>query len=178
MDNHKSIPTPKPNSSMRDKYYLPIDGCLHEVSEQVYKAFYKEQNREEYLAKRDEGRIVSYNALDTEHYTGEAFMQDLLDSSPEEKAISKEMCDCLHRCIALLPRQDRHLIQSLYFDGLTETEYAQLIKMTISGVSRRRDKILSKLRTLLTIYGSFLFFVKLDPFFYLISEGAFSHNLL
>lgn len=42
----------------------------------------------------------------------------------------------------------------IYFEGMTEAEYASKAKMTQSGISRRRKKTLSKLKKLLSIMGS------------------------
>lgn len=130
----------------QEKFYLYAEGEMHEVSEKVYRAYYKSQNHEEYLAKRDTTKVVSYNALDTETTTGESLMPDMEDSSPEDKALAKELVEQLHRCLALLPKAERDLIEAIYFEGMTETEYAGKVKMSTSGVSRRLGKILSKLR--------------------------------
>lgn len=130
----------------QEKFYLYAEGEMHEVSEKVYRAYYKSQNHEEYLVKRDTDKVVSYNSLDTETSTGESLMPDMEDSSPEDKAIARELRDQLHRCLALLPKAERDLIEAIYFKGMTETEYAAEVKMSISWVSRRLKKILSKLR--------------------------------
>lgn len=178
------ISTPKPNATVthpsytenhtsnhttddRPRFCIPVEGEMYEVSEQVYRAYYKAQNREEYLAKRDSSTILSYNALDTETITGESLMPDMMDSSPEDKALADELSDLLHRCINLLPPPERELIYAIYFDRLTETEYALRANLTQSGVSKRKKKILSRLRKLMNILGSFLFFVIPPLFFYL-----------
>lgn len=135
----------------QEKFYLYAEGEMHEVSEKVYRAYYKSQNHEEYLVKRDTGKVVSYNALDTETSSGESLMPDMEDSSPEDKAIAQELLEQLHKCLALLPKAERDLIEAIYFKEMSETEYAAEVKMSQPGVSRKQKKILSKLRKLLEV---------------------------
>lgn len=149
-----------------EKYYIPVKGKMVEVSKKVYQAFYKHKNREEYLEKRDSNKVFSFNALDTENSTGESLMPDMEDSSPEDQALARELLAQLHRCIAHLPKAERELIKALYFDGMSETEYASKGNLTQSGISRKHKKILEKLRILMNNLGSFLFFVILIPVFY------------
>lgn len=41
------------------------------------------------------------------------------------------------------------LIQALYFECMTEREYAQQIGISQKGVNKRRQKVLDKLRTMM-----------------------------
>ena len=151
----------------REKYYIPVKGKMVEVSEKVYQAFYKHKNHEEYLEKRDSNKVLFFSALDTETSTGESLMPDMEDVGPEDQALARELMSQLHRCIAHLPRAERELIQALYFDGMSETEYASKGNLTQSGVCRKHKKILAKLRSLMNNLESFLFFVILILVFYL-----------
>lgn len=150
-----------------EKYYLPVKGNMIEVTETVYRAFYKHKNREEYEDKREAQKVLSFNALDTETSTGESLMPDMEDTDPENQALARELMSQLHRCIAHLPRAERELIKALYFDGMTETQYASKIKMSQPGICRRHQKILAKLRKLMNNIGSFVFFVIVIPLIYL-----------
>lgn len=49
----------------------------------------------------------------------------------------------------MLPAQDRELIQALYFECLTEREYAKQIGISQKGVNKRRQKVLDKLRSMM-----------------------------
>ena len=82
-------------------------------------------------------------------------MSNISAPSVEDEMLASELLTLLHRCISVLPRAERELIQAIYFEGMTENEYAKKIRLTQSGVSRRRKKILSKLKELLNIMGSF-----------------------
>lgn len=78
-------------------------------------------------------------------------MPDLIANSPEDQLLANELVAQLHRCMEFLPRAERQLIEAIYFDGKSETEYAAELKMSQPGISRRRKKILSKLRKLLEV---------------------------
>lgn len=82
-------------------------------------------------------------------------MPDLTGPSVEESAMTKEIHETLHRAVAALPRAERALIQAIYFDGLTEKEYAVSSGLSQQGVSYRLKKILSKLKTSMNFIGSF-----------------------
>ena len=152
MDEHIDQSINAASTDESPQFCLPVNGEMIEVSEEVYRGFYKEKNHEDYLSKKDKDHnIVFYNALDTEDHTGEAIMPDLVTSSPEDQLLADELDAQLHRCLAMLPSAERQLIEAIYFDEKSETEYATELKMSQPGVSRRRKKILSKLRKLLEV---------------------------
>ena len=140
----------------KEKYFIPIEGKLIEVEENVYAAYYRMDRRERYLGERDRNKgVVSYDALDNGNRVGEAVMPDCVSESMEDRLLTSELYQQLHRCMEALPRAERELIHAIYFDGLTEQEYAKKVKMTQSGISRKRKKILLKLRKFFDILGSF-----------------------
>ena len=111
--------------------------------------------RERYLEERDKDNgVVSYNTIDSQGIDGESGLQDVVTETMEAIALANELRNQLHRCIAALPRAERELIHAIYFEGMTEAEYASKSNMTQSGISRRQKKILSKLKKLLNIMGS------------------------
>lgn len=139
----------------KEKYFIPIEGKLIEVEENVYVAYYKMDRRERYLEERDrDNGVVSYNTIDSQGIGGESGLQDVVTETMETITLANELRNQLHRCIAALPRAERELIHAIYFEGMTEAEYASKANMTQSGISRRRKKTLSKLKKLLNIMGS------------------------
>ena len=139
----------------KEKYFIPIEGKLIEVAENVYVAYYTMDRRERYLEERDRDiGVVSYNTIDSQGIDGESGLQDVVTETIETIALANELRNQLHRCIAALPKAERELIHAIYFEGMTEAEYASKAKMTQSGISRRRKKTLSKLKKLLNIMGS------------------------
>ena len=118
-------------------------------------AYYKMDRRERYLEERDrDNGVVSYNTIDSQGIDGESGLQDVVTETMETITLANELRNQLHRCIAALPRAERELIHAIYFEGMTEAEYASKANMTQSGISRRRKKTLSKLKKLLNIMGS------------------------
>ncbi len=143
---------------MADKgqYIINVEGKPIEVTPEVYYAYYRmarqERGQEE---KKQRNGVFSYDALDTEETVGLQAVPDRTTPSTEEMLLSKELKACLHRAIENLPRAERELIQAIYFDGMTEREYAKHIGISQSGVSHRLRKTLSKIRILMNVLGSF-----------------------
>ena len=98
---------------------------------------------------------MSYDALDDGETLGMENIADMSTPSMEDLAIAQELHDRLHHAVEALRKADRELIRAIYFDGLTEKDYAKEAGMSQTGVSYRRRKILSKLKLFLDIMGSF-----------------------
>ena len=140
----------------KEKYMIKIEGKLIEVTRDVYYAYFRmgrqERGQEE---KKQRHVMVSYDALDTEETTGAETMPDLIAPSPEQQIIAQEIREALHRAVETLPRSERELVKAIYFDGLTEQQYAETVGFSQQRISYRLRKILSKLKMFLNIIGSF-----------------------
>lgn len=140
----------------KGRYVIKIQGELIEVSEAVYYAYFhmerQERTQEE---KKQRNEVMSYDALDDGDTVGLENIADMSSPSVEDLAVAKELRDRLHYAVEALPKADRELIRAIYFDGRTEKDYAKEAGMSQTGVSYRRRKILSKLKLLLDILGSF-----------------------
>ena len=140
----------------KEKYMIKIEGNLIEVSPDVYYAYFRMERQERgQEEKKQRNAVVSYDALDTEETTGAEAMPDLIVPSPEQQIITEEIYDILHRAVDALPRAERELTKAIFFDGLTEQQYAKASGLSQQGVSYRLGKILSKLKLLLNFIGSF-----------------------
>lgn len=140
----------------KEQYIINIEGKPIEVTPEVYFAYYRmarqERGQEE---KKQRNGVLSYDALDTEETVGLEAIPDSTPLSMEERLLNKELKACLHRAIESLPRAERELIQAIFFDGLTEREYAKHVGISQAGVSHRLRKTLSKIRILMNVLGSF-----------------------
>ena len=140
----------------KDKYIIKVEGKLVEVTPEVYYAYFRmerqERSQEE---KKQRNEVLSYDALDNGETVGIEAVPDLTSPSMEERAVTREICEKLHRAVDALPRAERELIQAIYFDGFTEKEYAVSSGLSQQGVSYRLRKILSKLRIFMNFMGSF-----------------------
>ena len=98
----------------KEKFFIPIEGKLIEVEENVYIAYYKMGRRERYLEERDQDNgVLSYDALDQNGMVGLEMFEDPAVHSLEDMALAKELIEQLHRYIDMLPRAERELIQAI-----------------------------------------------------------------
>lgn len=142
----------KESCTVADKelFFIPIEGKLIEVEENVYIAYYKMGRRERYLVGRDQKNgVLSYDALDQDGIVGQEMMNDPEADSLEELVMAKELKSKLHLCIEILSKSERELIQAIYFDGMSDTEYSKRIRKSQQTVGYRRKKVLSKLKRLM-----------------------------
>lgn len=132
-----------------DKLFLPLHGMLMEVTKDFYDDFYRDKRRQEYITARSIANgDVSYDALDTDEFNGEATLVDP-DEDIAEQVAQKMMIEKLRRVIPLLSEDERLLIQRHYFDGIPETELAAIYGITQQGISKRIGRIREKLEKLL-----------------------------
>ena len=140
----------------KEKYMIKIQGKLIEVSEDVYYAYFRMERQERWQEeKKQEHEVVSYDALDDGETVGAEAVPDVTSPSLEEIVIANELKDRLHHVVAALPKAERELIQAIYFEDISAGDYANQIGLSHRGVNKQRKRILSKLKMLLDIMGSF-----------------------
>ena len=140
----------------REKYAIKIQGKLIEVTPDVYYAYFRMERQERWQEeKKQEHDVVSYDAMDNGETVGAEAIRDLEAPSMEELAIARELSERLRHIVAALPKAERELIQAIYFEDIPVSDYAKRIGLTHRGVNKQRKKILSKLKMLLDIMGSF-----------------------
>ena len=140
----------------KEKYLIRLQGKLIEVSEDVYYAYFQMERQERTQEEKyQRNHVVSYDALDNGETVGVEGVADLETPSMEELIMAKELRDRLHHAIEALPKAERELIRAIYFEEMTEKEYAKRTGMSQTGISYRRRNILSKLKLFLDIMGSF-----------------------
>ena len=132
------------------KYYIHVPGALVEVAEDIYFAYYQEKRRGRTLREKDERNgAISYDGLDTPELSGQEMIPDRDAVSVEDAAIANILRGELRRCLALLDEPDRQLIHALYFEGLSEREYAKRVGVPQRTINDRRHRALRKLKKLL-----------------------------
>lgn len=136
----------------RRTYYLRVSETLVEVTEEIYRTYYQFKDHQKHLERmeRKHGQF-SYDALDTSERSGEAMLSDFLAPSIEEIAIAHVMLmyEKLHCSLDKLSQAEKQLIQALYYEGLSEREYAARIGISQKGVNKRKHAIQKKLRKML-----------------------------
>ena len=129
------------------KYTLMVRGKQIEVSREVYIEYHRMDRRDRYLEERDlaHGKTLYCN-LDTSEMLGEEMIQDQNAASTEDAAIAHILREKLHQGLEMLTKGERELIEAIYFDDLTEREYAERIGLSQNAVNKRRHRILARLK--------------------------------
>ncbi len=108
------------DKSYAEKFYLPLYGMLMEVTEETYKAYYKDKRRQKYIDERSLlNGDVSYDALDTDETLGVEVFADT-KTDVEAAVINKMTVAELKKAFLLLSPDERELITAIYIQNLTE----------------------------------------------------------
>lgn len=121
-----------------EKRFITIDGQPVEVSEEVYRAFKRPA-----WAERKRRQVRKDHEVSLEAYGADAAGE----TPPFEDRLIESMM--LERAIASLTDDERDLIDALFFEGMTEREYAAKIGIAQKNVNARKQRILEKLKTFL-----------------------------
>lgn len=133
------------------KYYIALHGEVHEVSREVYQAYYQGKRKEKYIYEQDqahENHILDISGMEELEAESDCCLASA-ESSIEDQLLEQELHNHLHQCLQMLPEADRTLIQAIYFSGETESSYAETLGLTHSTINRRHKKILAKLKQLM-----------------------------
>lgn len=133
------------------RHFLPLHGMLMEVSEDAYKAFYREQRRQKYLNERSKSNgDFSYDMLTTDDFNGKDILVDTITDTAEQAERSL-LLDKLCKAVLQLPIDEQKLIVLHFQQGLPQTDLAKMLGINQSTVSRRLNRIIEKLRLLMKI---------------------------
>jgi RNA polymerase sigma factor (sigma-70 family) len=129
---------------MAKEYFVVIDGERVPVSEEVYRAFKRPLWTER---KRRQVRAEHERSLD-------AFIEDGLEIPSEQVLVEdivedKLLLEMLFEALAELTEDERSLIDALFFDEKSENELATEEGISQQAVSKRKNRILAKLKYLL-----------------------------
>jgi RNA polymerase sigma factor (sigma-70 family) len=134
----------------KKQYRIRLKGGLVEVTKEVYTTYYRMERHAKTLVEKDERNgLVSYQAMDNGEMLGEEAIPDIGAASVEDAAMAQLLGERLHQCMALLPDAEQKLIHALYFEELTERQYAERVGIPHMTIHDRKAKILRKLKKLL-----------------------------
>lgn len=91
---------------------------------------------------------ISYDMLTTDMFNGE----DILVDHGTDVAVQTEhkmLLDKLRAVLPLLTDKEQRLIRALYFEGMTERQYAEQEGVYRNAIHKRKVRILAKLKKLL-----------------------------
>lgn len=110
------------------KYCIKVPGALVEVTEEVYLTYFRVQRRWSAQAEKDTYHgVISYDAMDNEEMLGEDTIPDSDAPSVEDIVVGRLLREKLRHCLAMLDKPDYQLIWALYFEDLSEREYASKV---------------------------------------------------
>ena len=161
--NYKAIK----NATGTYTYFIVIDGTDIEVSEADYNGYKQECHKMEYMecelkrnrvSRNSKGQVIKDKngqpiLLPEREVSLEKLMEEGYDyassiPSPEEIFLVSEDSDeaKLRRCLAMLTNDEQILIKALFFEGLTEQAYAEIIGIRQQNVNKSKCRILKKIK--------------------------------
>ena len=134
------------------KFFIRVHTVVVPVSEEVFRTYHREKRREKTLGEKDERNgKVSFDAMDNGEILGVEMIPDVNSPSVEDAAISAVLIAQMYQCIELLSESERSLLKALYFDSISEREFAASIGVSQKTINKRRHTILKKLKKYMKI---------------------------
>ena len=120
-----------------------------EVSEEVYKTYMHDK----WCTKKKNTKYYKHHTTAACYSMGDEDYFETIDSYVEacelRKADEDDKSDTrfmIQEAMKILPTRDRNLIQALFFNGVTEAEYAAKIGVSQPCVVKKKKRILETLR--------------------------------
>ena len=132
-------------------YYIFIGDLKVDVSEEVYKGYWQETNRENYLKRLDKENRLGYFSEFVSDEVGRSMEERLIDIAVDlEKLVEvKIQIEALNRALDNLSPEEREIIQDLFYEEIPQRDLAKKLNISQGAVFRRKEKILNKLKVLL-----------------------------
>jgi len=118
------------------KQLVKVLGERRMVDVPVDSELYKADNHEEYQRVRSKAKHVSLNEIVLVD-----FMADVTEAYEET-----QLLEHLHEVLQTLDEEERQLLEYLFYDGFTEREVAVILGISQPAVTKRKKKIIQKLR--------------------------------
>ena len=139
------------DASYQERHFIPVQKALIETSKEAYKDFYRELERIRYLKKLDErAGLLSLEAFEGEGGDSGNMIPDV-DVDVAEAAVTSVMLGRLRECLHLLTDEELELVHALFYEELTEREYARKKGVYRNAIHKRKARILAKLKKLMEI---------------------------
>ena len=117
------------------QFYIKINGEPIEVTEEIYRAYkrpaWAEKKRREVRAEHE----LSLDLMKDEIASSQKLLEDIIVGDI-----------VLADALETLSLDDRQLINAIFFEGLTERDYAAKIGISQKNVNKKKQRILLKLK--------------------------------
>lgn len=130
----------------RSNYIIKMeDGTLIPVSKEVYTCWHSFRRQERYQKEKDNNaKICSLDEFLQEHPNNEQNVH-LLENAQDslvEQALNELMIERLRQEVTKLEKENRELLQAIYYNEMTLRECAKEFSISFKAVQKRRDAIL------------------------------------
>jgi len=130
---------------MDKEYFIELNGRQIPVGKEVYDAFkrpaWKERKRSQVRAEK-ELSLEAFADAGFEIPSGQALVDEIVED--------KLLLDMLSKALSELTEEERVLIDELFFNDKSEREIAREIGVSQPAIHKRRNRILEKLKKLMT----------------------------
>lgn len=135
----------------KKNYYLFVGDKKIDVSEKIYKEYWQETNRENYLKRLDRKNKLRYFSEFVTEEKDRTIEERFADKSIDiEKLVAVKMqIAALHEALNKLNPEEREIIQALFFEEIPQRDLAKKLNISQGAVFRRKEKTLKKLKELL-----------------------------
>ena len=135
----------------KKNYYIFLGDKKVDVSEKVYKGYWQETNRSNYLNRLDKENKLGYFSEFVLDSTDRSMEERLIDKAVDvEKLVAVKMqIEALHKALDKLSPEEREIIQALFFNETPQRELAKTLNISQGAVFRRKEKTLKKLKVFL-----------------------------
>ncbi len=135
----------------KKNYYIFLGDKKVDVSEKVYKGYWQETNRENYLNRLDKENKLGYFSEFISDGTDRSMEERLIDKAVDvEKLVAVKMqIEALNKALDKLNPEEREIIQALFFDEIPQRELEKKLNISQGAVFRRKEKTLKKLKVFL-----------------------------
>lgn len=128
-------------------FFIKVGDEKVPVTEEVYRAYYQGHNKEDDFSKSDiRNNVFYYAGLDSDEYTGEDLMADEVALSVEEQVLYAENIEILHRALDELTKEEREIISSIYYEGMSMREFSRKSGKALTTIQYQHMKILEKMK--------------------------------
>lgn len=118
-----------------------------EVSEIVYRTYWQSIEKERYLSKKIRETWIYLDHLFDEYENNSLEYSLLEDMNPTASgALKIEMIEIMLQEVKKLPISEQELIKALYFEDVSQREYARRTNQHQSTISKQHAIILKKLK--------------------------------
>jgi len=126
-------------------YTIIVKNVRIEVSEEVYRAYYKEREHEKYIDKVSRDKNISLDELIEIGFNIELNCSDIPKESAEDEAIKNILIEQIKEKLKLLEPEELFLIKEIFENGVSERELARRTGIPVQTLNDRKKAILKKL---------------------------------